>query len=299
MDANEAGSVPSNVGTQLPQNAEASSRRVVGLFKLIFAHKAISIITVVLLIIIGVAIFAGQKLYQANKAASPVASRFDDQKIPLGSAVAPGALQLNTSQALSINGQLRANNTLVLSPSTQPTRGTAGQLYYDSTASRILYHNGQSFIAVADTALTDQLQVQLQSTASQAEVASLADQLQALQGQLGQIQVPAEVRRRWATDRVMIEDDGTGLRIEPLPRQRRDRDQRRAAELLQMGRLRVDEQLVDPWNLQVIDQTEIDPHPHAGQHGDRPGRRPVRRHRRPEMAMIGKAGQARIDPIEA
>lgn len=33
----------------------------------------------------------------------------------------------------------------------------------------------------------------------------------------GQIQVPADVRRRWATDRVMIEDDGIGLRIEPLP----------------------------------------------------------------------------------
>lgn len=33
----------------------------------------------------------------------------------------------------------------------------------------------------------------------------------------GQIQVPAEVRRRWATDRVMMEDDGTSLRIEPLP----------------------------------------------------------------------------------
>ena len=29
--------------------------------------------------------------------------------------------------------------------------------------------------------------------------------------------MPAEVRRRWATDRVMIEDYGTGLRIEPLP----------------------------------------------------------------------------------
>jgi hypothetical protein len=33
----------------------------------------------------------------------------------------------------------------------------------------------------------------------------------------GQIQVPADVRRRWATDRVMIEDEGTALRIEPLP----------------------------------------------------------------------------------
>jgi bifunctional DNA-binding transcriptional regulator/antitoxin component of YhaV-PrlF toxin-antitoxin module len=33
----------------------------------------------------------------------------------------------------------------------------------------------------------------------------------------GQIQVPAEVRRRWGTDRVIIEDEGIGLWIEPLP----------------------------------------------------------------------------------
>ncbi len=193
MDANDAGSVSSNVGTQSPQNGVSSSRNVMGLFKLIFAHKAIAIIAVVLLIIIGAAIFAGQKLYQANKDASPVASRFDDQKIPLGSAAGPGALQLNTSQALSINGQLRANNTLVLSPSTQPSRGTAGQLYYDSTANQLLYHNGQSFVAVADTTRVDQLQTQLQGTASQEEVASIAQQLQAIQSELGQIQVPDNI----------------------------------------------------------------------------------------------------------
>lgn len=33
----------------------------------------------------------------------------------------------------------------------------------------------------------------------------------------GQIQVPAEVRHRRGTDRVLIEDDGTSLRIAPLP----------------------------------------------------------------------------------
>jgi bifunctional DNA-binding transcriptional regulator/antitoxin component of YhaV-PrlF toxin-antitoxin module len=33
----------------------------------------------------------------------------------------------------------------------------------------------------------------------------------------GQIQVPAEIRRRWGTDRVIIEDDGVGIWIEPLP----------------------------------------------------------------------------------
>ena len=33
----------------------------------------------------------------------------------------------------------------------------------------------------------------------------------------GQIQVPAEVRRRWGTRRVMIDDLGGSLRIRPLP----------------------------------------------------------------------------------
>jgi hypothetical protein len=33
----------------------------------------------------------------------------------------------------------------------------------------------------------------------------------------GQIQVPAEVRRRWGTDEVLIRDYGTHLRIVPIP----------------------------------------------------------------------------------
>ena len=33
----------------------------------------------------------------------------------------------------------------------------------------------------------------------------------------GQIQIPAEVRRRWGTRKVMIDDAGAYLRIRPLP----------------------------------------------------------------------------------
>lgn len=33
----------------------------------------------------------------------------------------------------------------------------------------------------------------------------------------GQVQIPAEVRRRWGTRKVMIDDDGDSLRIRPLP----------------------------------------------------------------------------------
>jgi bifunctional DNA-binding transcriptional regulator/antitoxin component of YhaV-PrlF toxin-antitoxin module len=33
----------------------------------------------------------------------------------------------------------------------------------------------------------------------------------------GQVQIPAEVRRRWGTRKVMIDDAGTYLRISPVP----------------------------------------------------------------------------------
>lgn len=33
----------------------------------------------------------------------------------------------------------------------------------------------------------------------------------------GQIQVPAEVRRRWGTRNVILDDEGSMLRIRPLP----------------------------------------------------------------------------------
>ena len=33
----------------------------------------------------------------------------------------------------------------------------------------------------------------------------------------GQVQVPAEIRRRWGTRRVLIDDAGDHIRIRPLP----------------------------------------------------------------------------------
>ena len=33
----------------------------------------------------------------------------------------------------------------------------------------------------------------------------------------GQVQIPAEVRRRWGTRKVMIDDAGSYLRISPVP----------------------------------------------------------------------------------
>ena len=38
-----------------------------------------------------------------------------------------------------------------------------------------------------------------------------------------------------------------------------------AAQLLQVGRLGVDEQLVERGDLQVVDQAQVDAHPHAGE----------------------------------
>src|SRR5690348_9571178 len=41
------------------------------------------------------------------------------------------ALKVGDAQTLSINGQLNVNNSIVLSPTTQPSCALTGQLYYD------------------------------------------------------------------------------------------------------------------------------------------------------------------------
>lgn len=49
-------------------------------------------------------------------------------------------------QTLNVNGQLRANGSLVMTPSVRPSQPITGQLYYDQTNDHLSYYNGQVFV---------------------------------------------------------------------------------------------------------------------------------------------------------
>ena len=91
---------------------------------------------------------------------------YDIQSIDLGKLASSGSLGLITSQSLSVNGQLRTNNSLVLTPIDRPTEGTVGQVYFDKEDGVIAYYNGSQFIDLAGTDQIDELLSQIQGIGS-------------------------------------------------------------------------------------------------------------------------------------
>lgn len=59
--------------------------------------------------------------------------------------------ELSSVQSLSINGQLNVNNSLILSPSSRPSRPVKGQLYYDGASNSLSYYDGTVFTSIADS----------------------------------------------------------------------------------------------------------------------------------------------------
>lgn len=74
----------------------------------------------------------------------PITERFGSIDVPLANV--PGQNITLGGQALAVNGLLRMNNTLVLTPQTQPQQALAGQLYFDQNTSVLNYYNGTEFI---------------------------------------------------------------------------------------------------------------------------------------------------------
>ncbi|HVX24247.1 MAG TPA: VCBS repeat-containing protein [Candidatus Saccharimonadales bacterium] len=65
-----------------------------------------------------------------------------------------GVKDLNLSQAneLAVNGELQANQSLVLAPTAQPKAPVAGQIYFDKSSKAPFYYDGTQFVGLAPTA---------------------------------------------------------------------------------------------------------------------------------------------------
>ena len=127
------------------------------------------LIVVSLLFIAGLALvgFLGYRQYQQGQLSNPAqsaapADTYAIQDINLDDLVASGGLDLATSQALSVNGQLRTNNSLILTPTERPSDGSAGQLYYDQGENGLAFFNGTEFVSVASEQDLTELRTQLQ-----------------------------------------------------------------------------------------------------------------------------------------
>jgi len=72
--------------------------------------------------------------------------------VPLNAAASD--LTLDSAKTLKVNGDLQVSTSLVLTPTTQPTRPLTGQLYYDKAANQLAFYNGQQFLTLGTTSTT-------------------------------------------------------------------------------------------------------------------------------------------------
>lgn len=126
-----------------------------------FAQIGIFIVLAVLVVGGGVLALKVRSDQQNSKIAVQPSDNYAVQDIPLDELVKSGSVGLSTIQSLSVNGQLRANNSLVLAPTDRPTQGTIGQLYYDKDGNVLAYFDGTKFVDLAGTDDVALLQTQL------------------------------------------------------------------------------------------------------------------------------------------
>lgn len=107
--------------------------------------------------------------------------------IPLNDLVKSGDISFDASRQVSINGQLRINNSFVLTPSDTPDNPLIGQFYLNNQNTQLYYYNGTAFI---DLATGTQL-AQLNTTLNQ--VQALATQAAALQAAANVVTLPQDL----------------------------------------------------------------------------------------------------------
>ena len=129
---------------------------------------------------------------------------FTTQTLPLTEF---GQLPTSPDAVLGINGKLRVGNSLLITPSDQPTNASSGQLYYDRATNQMSYYNGTEFIALlGGTATTIQNATTINNVTSITENAAASP----ISGTVGRILKVTESQT--AGDSIMT-DTGTSITV--------------------------------------------------------------------------------------
>ena len=111
----------------------------------------IGISTLSLFLLVFIAGLAISRINSSSKSASTTPPKtaggnYTAMSIPLDNFAKTGQLQLNQNNQLIINGQLRLNNDVVLTPTTAPLNSQAGEIYYNKATNQPYYYNGTQYI---------------------------------------------------------------------------------------------------------------------------------------------------------
>ncbi|HEX7260017.1 MAG TPA: hypothetical protein VF272_03760, partial [Candidatus Saccharimonadia bacterium] len=117
-----------------------------------FGRSATFIAAVITLLVFfgfGVLLFAAQ-LKGEHDPASATGLSYKVTSLSLSEFARTGELSLDKTQQLQINGQLRINNSAVITPGNEPSAPLPGQLYMSQADNQLYYFDGTAYVNLAD-----------------------------------------------------------------------------------------------------------------------------------------------------
>ncbi len=112
--------------------------------------RRVDLILVGLLVVGAIGLIVANNIHKSHvKSQQSISDRYSSVQLPLQQFLpTENGLSLRAT-SVTINGSLKLNDGLVISPSVQPSAPSSGQLYFDRNTNELAYYNGTAFVPLS------------------------------------------------------------------------------------------------------------------------------------------------------